>query len=217
MSSKNNHDNNTIIPPHLPSMSSDTAGGSPWQHLALKLVREVARGIVARVTEVLAEGASVDGTREFRPIVMAVTCMNLEMTKFLITRGADVNPLSDPAPQHCGFSFHLPFAASGPLFLAASCGRVDIVRVLLQAGADPNIVDMAGVTPLMAGCGVIPHAMARFTAKHIGKVGKGAGGEKGLWVETGRELLMAGADPLTTDQRPPRPAQRGPQGPRRLG
>ncbi|KAF5519285.1 Ankyrin repeat and SAM domain-containing protein 3 [Colletotrichum aenigma] len=42
---------------------------------------------------------------------------------------------------------NLPFLA-GPLLQAASKGRDNIVRLLLQHGADPNVADASGTTPL---------------------------------------------------------------------
>lgn len=40
------------------------------------------------------------------------------------------------------------------LHAAASAGEVDTLRSLLQAGAQPNVIDGDGWTPLMAACGV---------------------------------------------------------------
>lgn len=183
-------------------MQRDTRG-NPSQGLALKLMKAVTRGSIARVREVLAEGASVDGTKALRPIAMAANRANLEMVKFLLKNGADANAPSDPGPQ--ASEFILPFPGSRALHFVAGLGRVDIVRVLLQAGADPNAVNADGLTPLMAGCGPGDKDAELLTAfrsnnpKHETGFGK-AWACQGPWMETERELLEAGADPLMTDK-----------------
>jgi len=62
---------------------------------------------------------------------------NVEAVKLLIAHGLDVN--AGPVP-------HEKFGISNytPLFVAASENHVEIVRALLEAGADPNILCQSG-------------------------------------------------------------------------
>ena len=62
---------------------------------------------------------------------MAVTYDNLEMVEYLINDGIDVNKTT----RRSGFT---------ALMAAACYGRAEIVKVLLQNGADKDLVDIKG-------------------------------------------------------------------------
>lgn len=97
----------------------------------------------------------------------------------LLTNGADPNrampPAGDPSPfaQITGGAtpLHLALRAEGP-------AAEDFVQILLDAGADPNLADVKGVTPLMTAAGHGNPASAEAMTER---------------------LLEAGADPTASD------------------
>ncbi len=101
------------------------------------------------------------------PIESAAAKGHIECLKYLMEKGADVNPVGGEGPAPLVFA-----ASSGsmecvnqlleagvdvnqanewwtPLIAAASCGNVDCVRVLLEHGADVSQRDRYGKLPLM--------------------------------------------------------------------
>jgi ankyrin repeat protein len=89
-----------------------------------------------RMTGLLvSKGAEFDANGAVRgPVLrldMAVICGNLEMVRFLIERGADVN-------AETGYPLT-------PLASAAAGGKADIMRFLLESGADVNALGTYGV------------------------------------------------------------------------
>ncbi len=66
---------------------------------------------------------------------MAVTYNNIEMVKYLIEQGIDVNKTD----RRSGFT---------SLMAAACFGRNEIVQLLLTSGADKNLVDSKGFTAI---------------------------------------------------------------------
>jgi ankyrin repeat protein len=62
---------------------------------------------------------------------IAITYDNLEMVEYLVTHGRDVNETK----RKSGFT---------PLMAATCYGRVDIVKYLLEMGADENACDLKG-------------------------------------------------------------------------
>ena len=60
---------------------------------------------------------------------------NIEALKYLIEKGLDFNLYEDPHP---------------PLYSAAQHGYTEVVRLMIEAGADVNIEDFNGETPLYA-------------------------------------------------------------------
>lgn len=87
----------------------------------------------------LAHGAALGGSGALH---MAASQGRLEMTKYLLDHGADVNELllmdilgdvREPAPQ-MGF----------PLHYAVSCGRFDVVMLLLERGGDMMLRNKSG-------------------------------------------------------------------------
>ena len=69
-----------------------------------------------------------------KELCKAIEAGNIKAVKTIIKKGIDVN---------------LPVKKNGfPLFYAAGCGRPEIARLLIQAGANVNIKDSYGDTAL---------------------------------------------------------------------
>ena len=83
-----------------------------------------------RLEEWLASGADINA--ELNNAVMA---FDPERTKFLLSKGADVNKINDQ-----GYA---------PLHTAARSRNSDLVALLLEHGADPNLPDSDGMSPLV--------------------------------------------------------------------
>lgn len=101
-----------------------------WHESALELARRDGLDPIARLIEARTE-ADEASTRA-RPLLPAIKAGNLGEVARLIAAGADVNE-------------RLPMAGSPdddytPLAIAAREGHADIVRALLEAGADPRRV-----------------------------------------------------------------------------
>lgn len=74
---------------------------------------------------------------------------NVEATKALLAKGANVNAVSRPVmglPAKNGAS---EFGSLTALTMAAAFGPPDLVRTLIDAGADVNARDVRGMSPLM--------------------------------------------------------------------
>ncbi|KAG0533047.1 hypothetical protein BDA96_04G158800 [Sorghum bicolor] len=67
-----------------------------------------------------------------RPLIYAISARSLKCVKLLIEAGADVQGIGTETP----------------LALAATDGLTDILKCLVQAGADPNVCDGFGFTPI---------------------------------------------------------------------
>ncbi len=88
----------------------------------------------------------------------------LELAKRLIDHGADVNKRIDwkemPMTKSLGTTrnppninlgrHHLSLVGATPFYSAARNGDINMMRLLVEHGADPNIKTEVGVTPLMA-------------------------------------------------------------------
>ena len=85
--------------------------------------------------------ATLDGGDGHTLLMSAVSpaYLNVDMVKFLLARGADVNAQDD--------------SGSSPLLIAAGSGSAEAVEVLLQAGASPNTADKRGTSPLISAAG----------------------------------------------------------------
>jgi ankyrin repeat protein len=72
--------------------------------------------------------------------------------KLLLERGSDPNGRATRAPRGVGSTGATPF------FLAAWAGDADVMKVLLEKGADPMIPTTLGTTALMAAAGILHSA-----------------------------------------------------------
>ena len=97
------------------------------------------------------------GGRPDRPSLDNTT--SLKMTAILLDAGANPNaqlklfpPYRAVGPDR-GADMMLTMGAT-PLLRAAKAGDVEAVRLLLQHGANPNLPNIQGVTPLMAAAGL---------------------------------------------------------------
>jgi ankyrin len=84
-----------------------------------------------------------------------------DVIRVLLTRGADPNPRtkeSPPVREHLlsvtGTLEWVDFTGQTPFLAAALAGDVDVMRLLLEHGADPHIATFGGTTALMAASGI---------------------------------------------------------------
>lgn len=112
--------------------NSRSADGWPLLHLAAAFADE---GTVRLLLDAGAEVAQVSNTPMRNQALHAVLALSKDagVTKLLIERGADVN-----AVQAAGYR---------PLHQAAVTGREDLVRLLLDSGADKTVRCDGGKTP----------------------------------------------------------------------
>jgi serine/threonine-protein phosphatase 6 regulatory ankyrin repeat subunit B len=143
--------------------AKDSNGNAPV-HLAVKLSRQEVLELL------LARGADVDAvTRDRRtPLLLAARLGNLSVLKLLLDRGADPRAADENGltalhlAAYNGFPRvveHLLSLAgkvdpdqidtrhNTPLHMAASAGHDDVIRILLQAGADPHARNRKSQTP----------------------------------------------------------------------
>ena len=78
---------------------------------------------------------------------------SLEFVKKLVAKGGHVNAAVSSRRLPVGSS-GLNFTGATPFFLAARTADLELMRVLLDAGADPRTATAAGTTPLMVAAGV---------------------------------------------------------------
>jgi ankyrin repeat protein len=147
----------------------DPAGDTPLMSVARV-------GSVDAATLLLDRGAQVDATDatyQQTALMVAVRANRPEIVKLLIARGAGVNlkTRTGRVPQWVlpnsvpGFGHGIGIVRGGlpprgsrapipggmtPLLYAARDGRIDIARILLDAGADVNLADANGITPLIS-------------------------------------------------------------------
>jgi ankyrin repeat protein len=91
-------------------------------------------GRAAEVKKLLARGAQINARFGSSALGSAINQRHTDIALVLIAKGASVN-----APGYRG---------NTPLIDAAQSGEVEVVKALLKAGADPNLADSSGVTPL---------------------------------------------------------------------
>ena len=81
----------------------------------------------------------------------------LDLIKALLAKGANPNVRTDTTPVHGLMQFDgswVNFDGQTPFIRAALSGDIEVMRLLLQHGADPNIATTQGSTALMAASGI---------------------------------------------------------------
>lgn len=121
----------------------------------LRLLHQVQKGSLKGIIEMLKAGANVDGSSEVgtAPLFLAANRGRTDVLQLLIDNGADLDAPSSLDNFADGFSGSLPFAEGPtPLHGALASESLDAIRLLLAAGADPDLADSKGCTPLMMAC-----------------------------------------------------------------
>jgi ankyrin repeat protein len=81
----------------------------------------------------------------------------LDLIKSLLAKGADVNAKTETVPVHGLMQFDgswVNFDGETPFVRAALSGDIDVMRMLLEKGANPNVATTQGTTALMAAAGI---------------------------------------------------------------
>ncbi len=81
----------------------------------------------------------------------------LDLIKALLKKGANVNAKTETVPVHGLMQFDaswVNFDGETPFVRAALSGDIEVMRMLLEKGADPNIATKQGTTALMAASGI---------------------------------------------------------------
>ena len=81
----------------------------------------------------------------------------IELIKALLAKGADPNLRTDTVPVHGLMQFDgswVNFDGQPPFIRAALSGDIEVMRLLLQHDADPNVATAQGSTALMAAAGI---------------------------------------------------------------
>lgn len=118
------------------------------------LIYGVQQGSYSMVETALNDGANVNGCEGCRPLVMAAVHAQTEIAQLLIERGAHVNAgVTNPTmgkKERIVNSTFLPMQGENA-FHAAICfaKQMDLIDLLLRAGADPSAGNKLGITPLM--------------------------------------------------------------------
>ena len=81
------------------------------------------------------------------------TVTDLELARALVARGADVDALQTAEPRD-GYRNMLNRSGATPFLLAAKAVDLEIMRLLLELGADPLLANEDGTTALLVAAGV---------------------------------------------------------------
>ena len=109
-----------------------------------------------RVERALANGADIDGVESnigFPPLVLAATEGLVKMVKLLLRNGANVDAAPPRDIPHCEECDEcMAISGTTALHAAVTHHRIDVVRLLLRWGGNPNIIDSEGLSPLHRAC-----------------------------------------------------------------
>lgn len=118
-------------------------------------------------------GASLDGFDVRKPLFAAASHGRAGVVTLLAKRGAELEATC-PRDVRDDRGMYVLSSGSRAIHAAVYAARVDSLRALLDAGADPNAADATGHTPLMQACRLLDAAVRYVIV---------------------RELLRGGADP----------------------
>ena len=169
--------------------------GAPSPPAAAELVAAAERGDVARIEELLARGAAVDGrdARNRTAVTAAALGDHVSAARALIEAGADVDLQDDNR--------------NNPLLVCGETGNVALLRVVLAAGPDLGATNRFGGTALIPASDrghveLLRELLAtEIDLDHVNRLGwtalleaiiLGEGGE--AHTEIVRLLVTAGAD-----------------------
>ncbi len=77
---------------------------------------------------------------------------SLDLVRQLVTHGLDIN--ARMTERRAGVRTVMNFEGATPLLLAVRTADVPLIRLLLELGADPEIANTSGTTPMLAAVGV---------------------------------------------------------------
>ena len=137
------------------------------------LVIALLNGQVGIATELLARGANPNTADDYHRAALfaAIELRNanrgtllfgdgrdpLDLIKLLLEKGADFNLRTNTTPVHGWMQLDaswVNFDGQTPFIRAALSGDIEVMRLLLAHGADPNIATKEGTTALMAAAGI---------------------------------------------------------------
>jgi ankyrin repeat protein len=137
------------------------------------LVIALLNGQVGIATDLLARGANPNVADDYHRAALfaAIELRNanrnallfgdgrdpLDLIKLLLEKGADHNLQTDTTPVHGWMQIDpswVNFDGQTPFIRAALSGDIEVMRLLLAHGADPNITTKEGTTALMAASGI---------------------------------------------------------------
>jgi ankyrin repeat protein len=137
------------------------------------LVIALLNGQVEMATELLARGTSPNAADDYHRAALfaAIELRNrnrgtllfgdhrdpLDLIRLLLEKRADPNLRTDTTPVHGWMQLDaswVNFDGQTPFIRAALSGDIEVMRLLLASGADPNIATKEGTTALMAASGI---------------------------------------------------------------
>ena len=136
---------------------ADVNAAAPTGESALVVASFSGQGRVARM--LLERGADPDDQAAgYTPLHTAVVRGDLELVEALCARGADPNARlvegSQQRREAYWFALSERWRGATPFWLAAKFAEIDIMRALLDHGADPLLAADNGTTPLMSIAGI---------------------------------------------------------------
>ncbi len=110
-------------------VDSRDENGTPMLNIA---VRNDNEAFVSKLIELGADINVVSEDRGYTPVMDAVWRGNLDITKILVNKGAELNTINKEGQTN--------------LVLAVGADKTDIVKILAKHGADPDIKDQMGMS-----------------------------------------------------------------------
>ena len=110
-------------------VDSRDENGTPMLNIA---VRNDNEAFVTKLIELGADINVVSEDRGYTPVMDAVWRGNLDITKILVNKGAELNTINKEGQTN--------------LVLAVGADKTDIVKILAKHGADPDIKDQMGMS-----------------------------------------------------------------------